>query len=341
MTHDEPEITAVRATLTRLAGSAAQPTDAAVARTWSRVTTPAAPAGRPVQRGPIQRWRGLSVAATAAAVVVAIAVVAVLLRPTPRATVQAGAPPAPTTPTGKATAPTPTTGAPIPTANVPDHGAILGPVSLSQAVAAMVAASATAVPPTIPQGQMLYHRTDWYELDPSPETPPGGRVDLDWWDPTTSTIARMVRFGKDFGSAAVSPPPGATTATAAGLAQVPTDPSQLYNLLVVRNANTKNGGTHYVTKEVFELFRFYGPLIPPTLRAALFRVLGMANGETVNQITVDGRTYDGFRDISASPDVAGYLLCDPATGQAVGERYQDGGIELWHYAVVASTDEIP
>lgn len=282
-----------------------------------------------------RRW--LPVAAAAAAVVVIALVAATYLTPRPRTNV-GSQPTAPTTTAPVRTAP-PTVV--VPTANVPDVGTIQGLVPLNQAVNGMVAASANAAPMTLGADELLYQRSDWYEVDPGPGTPEGGRIDLTWYDPEGFAILRMIRNGHDVGNAP-SGELGFSHPTPAWLAQVSTDPVQLYAVFAAMNANTKNGGDRYVSKEIIQVFRAYGPMLPPGLRAALFRVLGMVQGEEVRQVTVDGHTYYGFMDTSsARPEFAGYLLCDPATGQAVGIRYRTGDIELWHFAAVDSVDEMP
>ncbi len=99
------------------------------------------------------------------------------------------------------------------------------------------------------------------------------------------------------------------------------------------NAGTKNGGDHYVTKEVFQAFGTYGALLTPSLRAAYYRVLGQVDHESAVQLSLNGHTYYGLRDIATDASDF-YLLCDPATGQAVGELWGPDLIDLWHFAVV-------
>jgi hypothetical protein len=337
---DSPELEAVRTTLARLAGPAAQPSEAAVARTWSRITAPAAaPAPR---LAPGRRW--LPVAAVAAVVVVIALLANVVLRPAPAppTSLQVGGSPAPKT-TPPKTPPTTAPARTMPTAHVPDHGTVLGPVPLRQAIDAMVAASANAPAWPVAPGQLLYHRTDWYEVDTAPGAPPGGRVDIDWYDPNSMSLRRMIRtaIGMDEAGSVPAGGPSFEKPSVAWLAQVTTDPTALYRIFADLNAGTKLGGDHYVTEEVFTVFERFGPLLSPKLRAALFRVVGMVNGVTANQTTVDGRPYYGILDVASQPNSNAFLLCDPATGQVVGERYAYGSIQLWSYAVVNSTDEMP
>jgi hypothetical protein len=85
--------------------------------------------------------------------------------------------------------------------------------------------------------------------------------------------------------------------------------------------------------------RTYGPLLSQGLRAAYCNVLGRVTGESAVRVTLNGRSLYGIKDL-ASQMIDVYLLCDPSTGQAVGELDGADEVDLWHYAVVQATGQV-
>ena len=100
----------------------------------------------------------------------------------------------------------------------------------------------------------------------------------------------------------------------------------------------KNAGSHYVTKQLFYAFGFYGSMLQPELRAAFYRVLSRVSGESAVEVSMNGHTYYGFRDLATNAGAL-YLLADPSTGEAVGELLGPNQVELWT-AAVATTDGV-
>jgi hypothetical protein len=330
---DDADLAAVRETVTAIAGAAADPSDTAVARVRSRVAL-----GR-THPGPGHvRWHNWVTVPAAAATVVAVTLVATLaLRPGSDQGVRVGGPP-PTQPVPST--PAPATGGPTsPTGNViTDLGRIEGRIPLAEAVRAMADASEGATQVTLGPGQLLYARTDRGErLDGTMVT----SVHEMWINPDGVVPVRIVIDGREM---EVGPPtpagPNLENPNPRWLARLTTDPDALYAKFAAINAGTKMGGAHYVPKQVASAFRTYGPLLSPRLRAAFFKVLGKVPGGRAHRIVLSGHTYYGFVDITAGAQWEKHLLCDPETGQVVGERYGTSDqIALWHYAVVNGVNE--
>src|SRR4029079_7457135 len=166
--------------------------------------------------------------------------------------------------------------------------------------------------------QFLYTRVDAFDRD-------GGK-----WVPRT----------QDFWTPLSVKKPSVDHPTPAYLASLPRDPARLYDKFAAVNSGVKLGGAHYVTKELFGSLLQVGPILKPDLRAAYYKVLGQTPGETAVTVQLNGHTYYGFRDLA--PAVGDfYLLCDPATGLAVGEVYDTTLIELWTVAVVDAEGDMP
>lgn len=328
---DDADLAAVRRTVTAIAGAAAEPGDAAVARVRSRVAV-----GRTHPRLGHRGWHNWVAVPAAAATVVAVTLVATLaLRPGTDHGAQVGGPPS----TEAVPSATATRGPTAPPGNViTDLGRIEGRIPLAEAVRAMVDASNGAEQLTVGPGQLLYMRTDRGErLDGTLVT----SVHEMWIDPDGMVPVRSVIDGRDMG---VGPPmttgPNLENPNPRWLARLTTDPDALYAKFAAINAGVKLGGAHYVPKQVSYAFRTYGPLLSPRLRAAFFKVLGKVPGGMAHRIVLSGHTYYGFVDITAGAQWEMHLLCDPETGQVVGERYGTSDqIELWHYAVVNGVDE--
>ncbi len=118
-------------------------------------------------------------------------------------------------------------------------------------------------------------------------------------------------------------------ATPAAIADLPTDPAELYALL---DADGERGG-HGVTeptavaaaKLVNLLAHPSGAILPADVRAAAYRTLGYLPGLIVTEgvLTHDGRSAVAL-GVDATAEGGGYrgeVLVDPATGQIVGSRY--------------------
>jgi hypothetical protein len=165
---------------------------------------------------------------------------------------------------------------------------------------------------TLEPGQFLYVRVDAYD-----------RVEGEWFPRTQNWWVDLHAVKK----------PNLDRPSAKYLASLPADPAELYDRLAAINAGVKLGGEHYVSKQLFSALNQYGPLLKPAVRAAFYQVLDLIPGESAVTVTLDGHTYYGFRDMTTSVGDF-YLLCDPETGQAVGEAYGTNLIEFWHVAVV-------
>jgi hypothetical protein len=215
----------------------------------------------------------------------------------------------------------PTTAGPSPSSRPPsitNPPRIVGPLPLSQAVHEMTAASSQALMLTVPPGQLLYSRF-------TVATRAGGV-----W--TTTVAQRWSDPNHIIG-------PTLSDASPQYLATLPADPAALFARFAALNAGVKLGADRYVVKEVTRALRAYGPLLSPNLRAAYYGVLGLVPGASAVRVTLNGQTLYGIRDI-ASQVVAEYLLCDPSTGQAVGELTGPDEVELWHYAVVRASGQV-
>jgi hypothetical protein len=192
------------------------------------------------------------------------------------------------------------------------------PVSLATAVDAMSQAAKHTPASAATADQFLYSRVDAFDRE-------GGT-----WMP------RM----HEFWTALSVKKPSVDHPTPSYLASLTRDPAKLYDKFAAINAGVKLGGEHYVTKELFWSLNQYGAILKPDLRAAYYQVLGITPGETAVTVQLDGHTYYGFRDLAANGGNF-YLLCDPATGLAVGELYDTTLIELWTVAVVDAEGDAP
>jgi hypothetical protein len=191
-------------------------------------------------------------------------------------------------------------------------------VSLATAVDAMSKAAKRAPATAATADQFLYTRVDAFDRE-------GGT-----WVPRV----------QDFWTALSVKKPSVAYPTPAYLASLTRDPAKLYDKFAAVNAGVKLGGEHYVTKELFRAALQYQTILKPDLRAAYYKMLGITPGETAVTVQLDGHTYYGFRDLA--PAVGDfYLLCDPATGLAVGELYDTTLIELWTVAVVDAEGAAP
>jgi hypothetical protein len=323
MRRTEPELVAVRELAEDMAGSYAG--EPSTARTWAKIVNAQssdATAAVPVRLSRRREWLAV---ATVAAAVVALAVTATaVLRPGPGPATQVGGTAPSPVPTAAPSVPTDKQGdpwsTPAPGTEAPTIKGTLKirPVSLAKAIDAMSKAAKNSPAVTAASGQFLYTRIDAFDRA-------AGK-----WVPRTQDLWTALSVKK----------PSVDHPTPAYLASLTRDPARLYDKFAAINAGVKLGGERYVTKELFGALRQYGPIMKPDLRAAYYKVPGLVAGETAVTIQLNGHTYYGFRDMAA-PVGNFYLLCDPATGLAVGEVYDTTLIELWTVAVVDADGDMP
>lgn len=314
MRRTEPELVAVRELADDLVG------EPSTARTWAKIINARSQTAPPARLSRRREW--LAVGTVAAAVAALALTASVVLRPGPGSsptTEVGGTAPtaAPSVPADKQGDPwsTPTPDADTPTVKGTPK---VRPVSLAAAVDAMSRAAKRNPAAPATADQFLYTRVDAFDRQ-------GGT-----WVPRV----------QDFWTALSVKKPSMAYPTPAYLASLTRDPARLYDKFAAINAGVKLGGAHYVTKELFRSLIQYGPILKPDLRAAYYKVLARTPGETAVTVQLNGHTYYGFRDLA--PSVGDfYLLCDPATGLAVGELYDMTLIELWTVAVVDADGEVP
>ena len=170
------------------------------------------------------------------------------------------------------------------------------------------------------------------------------RLNEQWLDPNGLRALNIVLDGQDLsspdpwdGSRYTPPPPGPPSLTAPTpqwLAELTTDPVELYQMFAALNGGGQRGES-YIVKELSYFMRLGDPLLPPALRAALFGVLGQIDGLVATEVDVSGWRLYGLHQ----PDDPIELLVDPATGRAVGQRWTDNftgtaSIEMMYFTVV-------
>lgn len=293
---DDPDIQAVRS----LPPSMADPTEDAVGRTWqkmSRIRANRARATRPTLR----RWL---IPVTAAGLVAAlIGGAALWLKP--------GA-----------------DGAPYQAARN-GNGLRLSDALDILADAAEKGAPAAAVTP----GQLVFVKIDgWaarYTGDKVAEMQPQTR--LIWHDPNgmnaveiTDGKTSMMR-GQERGTAqpVTADIPSFSFPTPQWLAALPADADQLAKLLTDTVHDTKWSTPHEVWSMMSGFYTSSDLLLPPAVRAALFRSYAKLDGLTATEMTIGGLRYIGLRHVEQQS--ADEVLFDPSTGRAVGKRSLYGG----------------
>jgi hypothetical protein len=236
-----------------------------------------------------------------------------------------------------------------------DLGREVRKVPVSQVLTEMVPKAASVRPLTIPDGQLLYIRSDGRE-------PPAGRVHEMWLDPQGMIPLRIDIDGADTSKGPKSnmeadiatarqvfaqEGPNLRMPTPQFLAGLPTDPAALLDMVTALNENTKLGGAYYVSNEIGQLLWEYGAVITPPVRVAFYHALSTVS-RTATELTVDGRRLYALREPDTGRGFAEELLLDPSTGQAAGRRSLALGgqgqvtptdLVLWRYAVVGTVGQ--
>jgi hypothetical protein len=225
---------------------------------------------------------------------------------------------------------------------VTEFGSVGSAVPVQQVIDELAARSASVVPVTIADGELLYVRIE--AADVRSNATVRTRLNEQWLDPNGLRVLNIVLNGQDMsspdprdGSVYTPPPPGPPSVTAPSpqwLSELTTDPDQLFDMFAAINGGGARGET-YVLKEFSYFMRFADPLLPPAQRAALFGVLDKIDGLQASEVDVAGwRLYSLHR-----ADDPIEILVDPATGRVIGQRWTDDltgthSIELLYFTVV-------
>jgi len=335
MPRTAPDLRLVRAVAADIAGESADPSPEAVARIWSRVAL----VPDRTRSGRRLRWVVVPVGVAVAAVLLAMSV---LLQSRPSLGPNIGAPS-----TQPSTEPSITfSPSPEPSVRVTTAGTIGAALPVGQVIDELVARSASVEPISLTDGQLLYVRIEAADVTPSGTVIT--RLNEQWLDPNGLRALKIILDGRDLsepdprdGSTFSPPPPGVPSLNEPNpqwLADLTTDPAELYDMFAAINAGGRLGGEAYVLKELAYLMLRSDPLLPPAQRAALFGVLGLIDGLTATELDVAGwRLYRLQQPDGPLSPVD--LLVDPATGRVVGQRWSDivtgtESIELLYFTVV-------
>lgn len=331
MTHPDPDLSAVRTTLSARVAD----TDASVARAWTTLGARRA-AG---QRRARSRSVRVLVPIGAAAAVAALALGATALFGTGTDDGSAPAVAAATT-SPPVAAPTP---APPDRIRIDDGVLVDGePVAVGEVIAAMVTAAGDTAAVTVEDREMVYVRTvehvdrtrlheAWYHVDGMPPT----TIKIDG-----KVIAESEEHtGERFGS-----PPDFYRPTPQWLTSLPVEPDAMLSLLQEATSPGPVASDRYVFKEVGDLLSRTDLLLTPEVRIAVYQALASVESVSAVELEVEGRQLFGLRRSHGGH--ADELLMDPATGHVVGTRVvlpdQDRPVtsaRIWTQTVVHQDEE--